>query len=217
MFQSPSNEGELLERAHALAGLNLAEVALLAQTQCPSDMRRAKGWLGQTIETILGAESGSKALPDFASLGIELKTLPLNQLGQPIESTYVTYAPIPFEESTWKQSLVFKKLHRVLWVPFLGEGPIGSRLIATPFLWTLPPAIDAMLEQDWNELSMLLKLQHFDRIHGGIGQALHLRPKAADSKTFIRVLNDKNEWISVVPKGFYLRNSFTKKLLEAHF
>lgn len=206
-----------MERASLLAGVSMQALADMCHTQCPSQLLRAKGWLGQTLERFLGADAGSLALPDFAKLGVELKTLPLTSQGQPKESTYVTYAPIPFEEKAWTESTVYKKLKHVLWVPYLADGPIAQRIIAKPFLFEMTAHISHILEQDWIELTEKLKLQQFDDLNGSLGRFLHLRPKAADSKTFIKVINMDGELKNIVPKGFYLRADFTKMLLQQTF
>ena len=46
------------------------------------------------LETALGATAGSKAEQDFSHLGIELKTLPINAEGFPLETTFVSLAPL---------------------------------------------------------------------------------------------------------------------------
>ena len=61
----PSNENELLQRAQALAGLTLAEIATDAGVMVPKDLTREKGWIGLLLEQVLGASAGSKPEPDF--------------------------------------------------------------------------------------------------------------------------------------------------------
>ncbi|MCW8901683.1 MAG: DNA mismatch repair protein MutH, partial [Gammaproteobacteria bacterium] len=90
----PTSEKELLERARQLAGLTLAGLADKFNKSIPKDTRHAKGWIGQLIETTLGATASSLAEPDFQLIGIELKTLPLTNSGKPKESTYVCTVPL---------------------------------------------------------------------------------------------------------------------------
>ncbi len=80
---SPESERELLERAERLAGWTLAEIALDLKTRLPSDLKRAKGWIGELIERALGASAFSLPEPDFPRLGIELKTIPADRAGRP--------------------------------------------------------------------------------------------------------------------------------------
>lgn len=91
---TPQTEQELLQRAQAIAGLRFADLAQSLHMPVPPDLKRDKGWVGMLIETALGATAGSKAEQDFAHLGIELKTLPINAQGMPLETTFVSLAPL---------------------------------------------------------------------------------------------------------------------------
>ena len=118
----PSSEQELLERVQSLAGLTLAEVANKAGIDIPKDLKRHKGWVGLLLEHVLGATASSRPEPDFPHLGIELKTLPINIQGKPLETTFVSVAPlVGLVGINWNNSWVRRKLSRVLWVPIIGE------------------------------------------------------------------------------------------------
>ncbi len=75
---APTSEADLWQRAMALAGYNLQQLASMAGLPIPPDLRRDKGWIGQLIEWHLGASAGSKPEQDLPELGIELKTLPID-------------------------------------------------------------------------------------------------------------------------------------------
>ncbi len=90
----PSCKQELLNRVQRLAGLTLAEVANDANIEIPVDLKRNKGWIGLLLEHVLGASASSRPEPDFPTLGIELKTLPINSQGKPLETTFVCVAPL---------------------------------------------------------------------------------------------------------------------------
>lgn len=213
----PKTTEILLKRAQQLAGLSLREVAAFANSECPENFLKHKGWLGKALETILGASANSQSMPDFPHLQIELKTLPVTALGQPQETTFVTYAPIPFREKDWQNSSVYRKLKHVLWIPYLAQGAIGDRCIGQPFLWHLDAPWAEILQDDWQELVQLLKLQQFEKINASIGRYLHLRPKALNSKVVKKVLGSDGALFQVVPKGFYLRTDFTHDLLRTFF
>ena len=78
MKASPSTIDELLERAEALAGLTLGELAQSENIRVPNDFKREKGWSGQLLELALGAEAGSKAQQDFANIGVVISNLITN-------------------------------------------------------------------------------------------------------------------------------------------
>ena len=90
----PQTEQALLEKAQSIAGLTFGELADELNIPVPPDLKRDKGWVGMLLETALGATAGSKAEQDFSHLGIELKTLPINAEGFPLETTFVSLAPL---------------------------------------------------------------------------------------------------------------------------
>ncbi len=79
------------------------------------------------LESVAGGKCGSKPEQDFAALGVELKTIPIDRLGKPLETTFVCVAPLTGNTGvTWKTSHVRHKLKRVLWVPVEGERQIAG-------------------------------------------------------------------------------------------
>ena len=216
----PRTERELLERAHALAGSSLKEVADELRTSIPQDLRRAKGWVGKLLEQVLGATAGSTAKPDFVDLRIELKTIPIHRGGQPTESTYVCVVP-QFDniELTWSDSWVRHKLHRVLWIPIESDCAIRlpDRRIGAPLLWSPTAKQEAELAADWEELMELVVLGKVDQISGHRGQHLQIRPKAANAKARAPGWDHAGYRIKTLPLGFYLRPSFTRAILARNF
>lgn len=221
MTQSaPESTDELMTRARSLAGLTVSQLAERLGIDVPADLRSHKGWLGELIERALGATGGSRPVVDFPDLGIELKTLPVDAAGKPRESTWVCAAPLDgFVGETWETSSVRAKLHRVLWLPVLADPTVAlrDRRIGTPLLWTMDPESEAVLREDWEELSELMKLGQLDDVDARKGTWLQLRPKAASSKVTRWALDEGGEWVQANPKGFYLRTAFTKRLLAAHW
>lgn len=207
-------------RAAALAGRTLSEMASELAWTLPADLQREKGFVGQLLEAALGASAGSKAEPDFPHLGVELKTLPIDSQGKPLESTYVCLAPTRGEPGlTWESSWVKRKLSCVLWVPVLAEReiPLSERMIGTPFLWYPTGADNRLLQQDWEELMELIALGKHDQIKGSHGQVLQLRPKGANSDARVEAFHANGEPGKVLPRGFYLKAHFTHALIQRHF
>ncbi len=214
----PATEAELLARALALAGLPLAEIAARHGWPVPGDLRRAKGWTGELLEAALGAPGDSAAQPDFAALGIELKTVPIGADGRPRESTHVCTVPLAATEGlTWEASLVRRKLARVLWVPI--ESPPrrapGARRVGSAVLWSPSPEEERRLRTDWEELMELVALGEVERIGGALGECLQIRPKAADGRSLAPAWDADGAPARTLPRGFYLRASFTGALLRA--
>lgn len=90
----PTSIDELLKRCQAIAGLSLGELATMANVAIPANLQRHKGWPGMLVELWLGATAGSKPQQDFPDLGVELKTIPIDAVGQPLETTYVCFTPL---------------------------------------------------------------------------------------------------------------------------
>lgn len=216
----PTSEQELLDRCYQLAGLTLAELAAMHRIELPVDLRREKGIVGQLLEVALGASAGSKAEPDFPHLQIELKTIPVDEQGRPLESTYVCVAPMTgFTVERFEDSWVYRKLSRVLWVPVLAsrQVPLHQRVIGRAFLWQPTEHELAILRQDWEELMELLRLGKLSHIKGQHGTALQLRPKGANSQARTNALDEDGATVQALPRGFYLKTSFTSALLQRAF
>ncbi|WP_158783987.1 DNA mismatch repair endonuclease MutH [Pantoea sp. BAV 3049] len=216
----PENEAQLLERARLLAGYTLGELALRANIAIPRDLRRDKGWVGMLLERYLGASAGSKPEQDFAEIGVELKTIPVDSLGRPLETTFVCVAPLTGNTGVvWQTSHVRHKLARVLWVPVEGDRaiPLADRRIGAPLLWSPDQQEEAQLRQDWEELMDMIVLGQVERITARHGEVLQIRPKAANSKALTEGIGENGQPIMTLPRGFYLKKTFTAPLLARHF
>jgi DNA mismatch repair protein MutH len=175
--------------------------------------------VGQLLERCLGVTAASRQGPDFPDLGVELKTLPVDRAGKPLESTYVTRVPAAdLHGITWETSPVRAKLARVLFVPVLATRavPLAERVVGRAILWSPSPAEEAILRADFEA--------HVDRLRQGLaetltardGEALQVRPKGANAAD--RVWGE-GAFASVIwtrPLGFYLRARFTAGIVEAY-
>ena len=214
----PRSEAELETRALALAGLRLAEVANRFGVRLPPDTKRHKGAIGTLLERALGASAGTAAEPDFPELGVELKTIPVRRDGRPAESTFVCVVPLDrIAEVEWDESTVRKKLARVLFVPIESDGalPLAQRRVGTPIFWSPNELEDRELRADWDELAGLLGAGHVEDVTGHLGRALQVRPKAPGSWSRRRAPARDGAWLATIPRGFYLRATFTERIVEA--
>lgn len=217
MIASPTSEQQLLQRARAIAGLTFSELAQQIGIAVPSNLKRDKGWVGQLLETALGAKAGSKPEQDFAHLGIELKSIPINSQGYPLETTFVSLAPLVQNSGiNWQHSHVRHKLQKVLWIPVQGERhiPLAERYIGSPILWQPNTEQEQQLQQDWEELMDYIVLGKIKQINARIGKVLQLRPKGANNRALTKGIGEKGELINTLPLGFYLRKEFTAQILQ---
>lgn len=218
--EPPESERELLERARALAGQRLGDLAAKQGRRSPPDLRRAKGWAGQLLERALGASAASRPKPDFELLAVELKTLPVDARGRPCESTFVCTIPLrEVADLEWEGSPVWAKLRRVLWVPIQGERHIlpAERRIGEPLLWSPSKSEEADLRFDWEELAGIIGRGDVETITAHAGKWLQVRPKAASSRSRRRGTDRDGAAVDVIPRGFYLRATFTARLLEQNY
>jgi len=214
---APKSQNELLARCEALVGKTLGQVATNLGLAVPNDLQRHKGWVGGLLEAVLGADAGNRAEPDFISLGIEMKTIPLNKMGLPKESTYVCTVPMQQTgELDWHQSWLKRKLSHVLWVPVEAETmiPLGERYIGQAWLWQPSVEQEAQLRRDWEELMDKVILGGQSEITAKEGEYLQIRPKAAHSRVVATGISEQGLKEQINPKGFYLRTAFTRLLLE---
>ena len=214
----PQTLEQLLSQAQSIAGLTFGELADELHIPVPIDLKRDKGWVGMLLETALGATAGSKAEQDFSHLGVELKTLPINAEGYPLETTFVSLAPLVQNSGVkWENSHVCHKLSCVLWMPIEGSRhiPLRERHIGAPILWKPTAEQERQLKQDWEELMDLIVLGKLEQITARIGEVMQLRPKGANSRAVTKGIGKNGEIIDTLPLGFYLRKEFTAQILNA--
>lgn len=212
---APQSEASLLQRCQQLSGKTIGQLAAQMQQVVPVDLRSHKGWVGNLLERSLGADAGNQAEPDFVSLGIELKTLPINARGTPKESTYVcTVNPNASAEIHWQTCWLRRKLSKVLWLPVEADSaiPLAERYIGQAVLWQPTPQQELILQQDWEELMEIMIAD--GGVTAKLGRYLQVRPKAANSRVTTRRIGYDGEVELHHPRGFYLRTCFTQQILS---
>ncbi len=215
----PRDEAELRARMDALAGRTLGELAEQLQIKSPADLRKNKGWVGQLLERALGATAGSHAEPDFPALGIELKSIPVDRMGRPCESTFVASLDLAKPDRSWENSAVRKKLARVAWVVVEADPAIAlaGRRCGSALLWSPSPEELARLRHDYEEIVELIDEGFLARITGHRGVVLQLRPKGRNAADLRSALDEDGASVRAAPRAFYLRTAFTESILRRHF
>lgn len=192
----------------------------MLRTDVPDNLLHHKGWTGQLLERLLGAGAGSRDVPDFERLGVELKSLPVDERGRPAESTFVCTIPLEdVAETEWKHSRVKRKLNRVLWIPVDGNRSIrmAERRIGEPLLWSPSASEEATLKFDWDTLAGIIGRGDVESITGHLGEAMQVRPKAKNASARRWGLDEDGVRVERMPRGFYLRAEFTHAIIKAHF
>ncbi len=213
----PKTEEELINRCIRIQGLSFAQLSIALGLSIPVSPVQRKGWGGMALELALGADANNKAEPDFQSLAVELKTLPLAKSGKPAESTFVTSIPLlTIHQQSWKTSQCYGKLKRVLWVPIEGDRdiPFGQRRIGMGFLWSPDEQEEQTLCSDWEHLTFQISSGNLEGLDASVGRYLQVRPKAANGKSLCYGYDIDGNKIQTLPRGFYLRSSFTSQILS---
>lgn len=218
----------ILSKAQSLRGYTLEQLSQYLHIKSPKSLIHAKGLTGQILEVLLGAHAGSKPIPDFPDLNLEVKTIPMDLMGNPLETTYVCTVPllpkIQLNHKTdyfnFYNSVVYKKLSHVLWVPILCPNKTEKnqtinqvhRIIGSAYLWQPSQRELGQLESDWLELTDMVYMGKVDQISSHYGQVLQIRPKAADSSKTTLGIGPTGQKINTLPRGFYLRTEFTRQI-----
>ncbi|MBK4765364.1 MAG: DNA mismatch repair endonuclease MutH [Pantoea sp. Brub] len=221
LVQKPVSENVLLARARSLSGLTLGHLAINARLSIPHTLKYNKGWVGMLIEQYLGADSKNKSEQDFSHLGIELKTIPVDLNGKPIQKTFICAlsSNINNRDIFWETSQVRKKLSKVLWIPIDGKKtiPLCMRRIHAPIIWIPNSTEDIMLGKDWEELADMILMGQINQITAYHGSWLQILSKSVKKQCSIQSLDEDGHRITTHQLGFYLRKSFTQLILKHHF
>jgi DNA mismatch repair protein MutH len=209
----------LLAHARALVGAELGEIADGLGLPVPHGQVRTKGWPGQILERELGVEAGGVRGPDFAALGIELKTVPVDRDLTPRESTAVCQIdPIAIAADSWETSYVREKLRQVLFVALEvppDDDSVGARRVAAVCLWSPDAAEERALRADFE----LFVRGYFRRgrtseITGHLGEVMQVRPKGKNARDLRDGYDADGNPTRVGKCGFYLRPSFVAAILR---
>jgi DNA mismatch repair protein MutH len=210
----------LLAHARALGGVELGELADGLGLPVPSGLVRTKGWSGQIIEHELGVTPGGTRGPDFAVLGIELKTVPVSPALVPLESTAVCQIdPVAIAAESWESSYVRQKLARVLFVALEvppGARSVGERRVAAVRLWSPDAEQERLLRADF-ELFVrgYFRQGRAEDITGHLGAVLQVRPKGKNAADTRDGYDADGREARVGKQGFYLRPSFVAAILKS--
>lgn len=222
----------ILIKAKSLQGYNLEDLHNYLNISSPKSIIKSKGHTGQLIELLLGASATSKPIPDFPELGLEIKTLPIDNNHKVLETTYVCTAPVLSNLNNknyknnfiFEESVVYKKLNLVLWVPIIynyknkiqNSNIYTNRIIGQSFIWH--PSIKELnlIKTDWIELTEMLILGQADKVSSHYGEVLQIRPKAANSNSITTSTDMEGNKIKTLPRGYYLRTSFTQRIYDGY-
>lgn len=206
-----------MARAAALRGHTLGEIAAVLGLSIAGTGARTKGTAGELVERALGAAGGSAAAHDFPALGVELKTIPVDERGRPRESTFVCTLPLSnADRANWAGSWARRKLECVLWIPIVTPPRVAlaDRTLGRAVLWRPTPAQEEVLAADFDDIVGLVGAGHVEALDARAGRWLQARPKAAHGRVRTLAFGPGEERTLALPRGFYLRARFTAAILR---
>ena len=203
----PESFIELIDNLNNIVGKNFREIADLLDVNWPKSSLHAKGWAGQAVELCLGASAKSAAVPDFPNLGLELKTIPVDEEYKPLESTFLGYAPLIVKNSNFYESSLYSKVSRMLFVLICAprEMAMARRYVVGYFFWQPSEEEMKLIKDDYEEIT------------ARIGSVIQMRPKCANGKKLTTCVGPLGELISTRPRGFYMRRKFSTQLTEKYW
>ncbi len=213
----PQNFDELIANLNFIVGKSLTELAEFARLPVPIDTLHGKGFTGELIEQCLGASAANQSIPDFPELGLELKSIPVDDNLCPLESTFLCYAPLTgIRHYSFETSPLYSKITRVLFVLIRAsrELDFDERVVLGYFFYTPTEEELNIVRNDFNELYELVKTGNVEKINARIGQIIQMRPKGANGKVLTECIGPNGEIIKTRPRGFYMRRAFTQKLIK---
>ncbi len=213
----PESVDELMQRAAHMMGQTFG--TLCQQHGYTQDVfaKRHKGGAGELIERVLGADARNHDGPDLMHLGIEIKTLPLDERGRVAESTYVCRCQLDqLAQAQYEQSRLYAKTRQILFVCIDGAkvAPFAERTVGLSFLWSPTPAIDPVFRADWTDATDLIASGFRDGLDARRGQIIQVRPKGRNQHDTM-LLAQAGEQHAIKTCGFYIRQRFTNLLIDS--
>ncbi|MBU3827548.1 MAG: DNA mismatch repair protein MutH [Candidatus Anaerobiospirillum merdipullorum] len=213
----PHTLDELRQRLELICGKTISELAGALNLSIPQGNTHSKGYTGGLIELYLGAAAPNLGAPDFPFLGIELKTVPVDELFTPIESTFICHAPIKdIRGLDFYHSTLYAKIRLTLYVFVLTakKMPIRQRRVVDYLLYQMPPADLLQVKADYDELMELITQGQGKQITARIGTLVQLRPKAPNGQRLTAIVDEDGAVSTTRPRGFYMRRSYMAKICK---
>lgn len=217
---APKTIAELIENCNKIAGKSVSELAQIHNVELIDSLTTNRGWLGNLIEISLGAYAGSKPTQDFMNLGVELKTLAINENGRAVSDIFISSLPLnSFMLQDWANSHLFYKLQHILFIPVESNSNVElkDRKIGNGKFWKPNDEQLKVLQDDFKQVMELLTTQEFAMLTNNLGTALTVKVKALNSKQTnnIQDLDGFNQ--NLAPLSFYIKRSFVQQIVEQLF
>ena len=182
----PTNIESIVEYAQKLEGHTLRELTDATDLQDPKQRR---GSFGNAVEDkYFGYDINSSPEPDFAEVGLELKTTPekRNANGKVVAKERLVLTMIDYDEvvnETFETSHLLEKAKSILLVVYMWEkdkNPLDYKIDYAD-LWGLPEEDMPQFKADWETVVDKVRTGHAEDISSSDTMYLEACTKAADS------------------------------------
>ena len=183
---NPKDKESILAYAQKLEGKTLRQVTQLAELDSP---RQRRGSFGNAVEThYFQYAANSDSAPDFAEVGLELKTTPLKKTkkGELVAKERLVITMIDYNEvvnEDFEHSHLLDKASDVLLVSYRYEDSLDplDYQIEVAREWHIPKRDLPQIKQDWETVVNKVRAGHAEDISGSDTVYLEACTKAANS------------------------------------
>jgi DNA mismatch repair protein MutH len=204
-------EAVTLARLESIEGQTIAAVAASLGRQ----VGRGKSAAADVIRALVGQKAKGR-IGDFDRFGVELKTLPIDRRGRPVERTSFpafVHEELAFE--TWEASDLLGRLNRILFVPlYRDKGQEQATAVVRPaFFWSPTETELVGISEEWSRICDLI-LAHKSRDLPKESQTrfIHVRTHGRNS----RDQEPAPGGFDVTRKSFWLNLDYVETIIREH-
>lgn len=180
-----------------------------------------KGASGLIVENLLGVSNNNRPEADIASIGCEIKVLPLqkNRNGdikakEPTAIQSINYCEVANEN--WNTAKLRKKISLTFWVVYLAkENGISLKqddYKIVDYYLDHPSSIEtAIFKQDWEEIQDYIIKGAADKLSCSMGQYIEPKTKGANNMDLTNAPDGKGGLIKARRRAFYYKKRYTNQ------
>jgi DNA mismatch repair endonuclease MutH len=209
--RNPELEFENAVRAklRTAEGKTIRDLAAMLGTSVGRD----KSASARVIRRLLGQKAHGR-LGEFERFGVELKTVPIDRKGRPVESmSFPSFIHEELQYETWPDSDLLGRLNRILIVPIQrskGQDQ-GEGVVQRAFFWSPPESDLVEISLEWDRYRQLISsglARHLPK--ASETKYIHVRPKARNARD--RDLAPGG--FDVIRKCFWLNSDYVESIIR---
>ena len=204
-------EAAVLSRYEDYKGKSVGELALRFGVSL-----KPKNSAATVVRRCLGVESNKTKIEEFEKAGVQIKTVRLNEKGNPREAmSFPAFNHMELIEQKWDESDLQNDTSRLFIVVLRGpERSDKSRdVLSEAFFWSPDEEQASIMRKEWEMFVSMIREGHADALpKASETKEVHVRPHALKGASKEPAPGGKTE----TKKGFWLNKGFVKRLIERH-